>query len=63
MYGIGECLFKQYTDKWEMCSVQGHSKRELKELHNSLHKTYCQKFQNGDKNVMKMPESDENIMK
>ena len=43
MHGIGECQFKGYADKWEMCSVVGHTKSELKQVTNELHAEYHRK--------------------
>lgn len=50
MYGIGECLFKQYANKWQMCSVQGHTKSELQVAKNIVHDNYSMKL--SDKKVM-----------
>ena len=43
IHNIGECLFKDYADKWEFCSVLGHRKAELKSAKNDLHQKYYEK--------------------
>ena len=58
MHNIGECLFKDYADNWEFCSVLGHTKSELKLATNDLHQKYYEQVsrentQNVNAGVMK----------
>ena len=60
MHGIGECQFKGYADKWEMCSVVGHTKSKLKQVTNELHAEYHRKV---SKNVTDGHEKSDEKMK
>ena len=64
MHGIGECQFKAYADKWEMCSVVGHRKAELKQFSNELHSEYCMKVSSKARSgAEKYEKSDGKVMK
>ena len=43
MHNEGECLFKEYADNWEYCSVVGHTKSQLKAT-NELHQRYYEQL-------------------
>ena len=64
MHGIGECQFKGYADKWEMCSVVRHRKAELKQFTNELYSEYHMKVSSEARNgAKKYEKSDGKVMK